>query len=145
MSKKHNWNKIFKELDCDTYNPKGTTFDGGLNCFTFLLHFLILTGHDVKFEENLLDGYTQDNIQAKWKEDNKAAIDMCVKYFDGIVREISLGELKVGDILLIEIDGNLAPVIYTGNGKALTMLKEGSVRIPLHRTKIISVHRGNNI
>ena len=145
---KHNWNEIFRALDCDDYNPQGQTFDEGLHCFTIILHFLQLTGHDVKFEDDLLGGLTQENINEKWKEDNRSVIDLCIEYFAPIVKQIDIGKINIGDILIVQVldlHKRLIPVIYCGNGKVFTMTETGTVRIPLHRCKIISAHRGNNI
>jgi hypothetical protein len=113
-----------------------------------ILHFLQLTGHDVKFEDNLLGGLTQENINEKWKADNKSVIDLCLEYFAPISRQIKLGEINIGDVLIVQIldlHRRLIPVIYSGNGKVFTMTEAGTIRIPLHRCNIISAHRGNNI
>ena len=143
---KHNWNEIFKQLDCDNYNPKGQTFDEGLNCFTLMLHFLQLTGHDVKFEDNIIGELTQDNIRDLWLKDNRGVIDLCIEYFTPIVNEIQLGEINIGDILIVrDIHRCVVPVIYVGNGKVFTITTTGTIRIPLHRCDVISAHRGNNI
>lgn len=142
---KFNWTEIFSQLECDKYNPQGKTIEEGLHCFTLILQYLKITGHDVSFENELLDGYTHQNINERWNQDQLAAIKMCERYFAPVVHKISISDLKVGDMMVVQARNRYIPGIYCGNGKLFTMLEEGTVRINLALTKIVSVFRGNNI
>lgn len=144
MSKgKFDWNEIFQQLDCDNYNPKGTTFEEGLHCYTIIVHYLNLLGYDFNFNDHIIGDLTQDNINEKWKENPKRVVDLCLKYFSSISREVKLTEIKVGDVLIVEIRGDILPSIYCGNGKVFMMLEQGTVRMPLHRFKVLSCHRAD--
>jgi hypothetical protein len=142
MSKgKFDWNEIFQRLDCEKYNPKGKTFEEGLHCYTIIVHYLNLLGYNFNFNKHIIGDLTQDNINEKWKEDPARVVNLCLEYFSSISREVPITQMKLGDVLIVQINKNIIPTIYCGGNKIFTMLEQGTVRLNLNKFKILSCHR----
>jgi len=143
---KYNWTSVFNALECAEYNKTGRRIDSGVNCFSMIVNYLDLTGHDVSYENELINGYTYENIVDRWQENDQAAVEMARELLKNSVIKIEIGEMKIGDILVArDRTGKMFPCVYTGNGKVFTMTAKGSGRIKLALYEIVEVYRGSNL
>ena len=127
------------------YCGQGFSKEEGFDCFSLVVNLLREGGVDIPEDVEFM-GLTLKTYYELWEKEPNTAIDAMVGFLEKHAGRIKLGDIRVGDIMIVkDEDGVRFGGIYGGNDKIITSdLKKGVVGLPIRYYEIEDIFRGYN-
>ncbi len=90
---------------------------GEIDCFSIVYQYL----KDKNFKvPDSFNNVSFENYSNLYLRNKKEAKNLMISFFNLLLLEIKIGEIKAGDILLLSLHGDEFPAISVGNGMILS-------------------------